>query len=417
MQPPSTSPRAQASRWQCHATFTALEPSVFLSVLTKRTYAWSQGRIVPADEQKPLAFDIEEETREGKHGGVITQGCDVWPIKLATDVVVSGKARARAGQPTTSMSVGVSVGGRVKRIQVIGSRYIQYAGKGSLRFSNPKPFTEVELSWWNAYGGIDPMVLPLGLEDTPTSAGRLVPELFPGAYPRNPVGTGYLVLETPELLDGFRLPLLEDPRQPLTAETFLVKDPKQWWRRPQPAGFGWWDTLWFPRIVNLGGKPYHLPPAMDRGERLRELSLGLVTEDQLTRKEARTPNLRFLNEAAPDMIFPFLNGDEVIRLEGMSANAEESFRLPAERPTVSARLDAQALVNPTTCLHTLAIDAESHEFYLVWSTRFAVPASFADEIAEGLPFDEAVPRASVVVDGMPLELQHWPQPKDEEEPI
>jgi len=417
MQPSSTTPQTPASRWQCHATFAAVDPSILLSVLTKRTYAWSQGRVVPADEQKPLAFDTEEEKRDGKYGGVITQGCDVWPIKTATDVVVTGKARSRAGQPTTSMSVGVSVGGRVKRIQVLGSRYVQYAGKGSLRFSSPEPFTEVDLSWWNAYGGIDPMVLPRGLEDTPTYAGRPVPELFPGAYPRNPVGTGYLVQETPELLDGFMLPQLEDPRQPLTAETFLVKDPKQWGRRPQPAGFGWWHTLWFPRIVNLGGKPYHLPSAMDRGEQLRELVFGLVTEDQLTKKEARTPNLRFLNEAAPDMILPFLNGDEVIRLEGMSASSEEVFRLPTERPTVAARLDAQPLGNPVTCLHTLAIDAEKREFYLLWSTRFVVPASFAGEIAEGLPFHEAVPRAKVIVDGMTLESQHWPQPKDEEEPI
>jgi hypothetical protein len=205
----------------------AFEPNVYLSVLTKRTYVWSQGRVVPADEQKPLAFDTEEQKRDEKFSGVITQGCDIWPIKLATDVVVTGKARARAGQPTTSMAVGVSVGGRVKRIQVMGRRYIDYAGPGRLRFSYPEPFTEVDLSWWNAYGGIDPFVLPRGLDDTPVVAGRLVPELFPGAYPRNPVGKGYVVVDTPDLLDGLLLPQLEDPRQMLTPETLLVGDPKQ----------------------------------------------------------------------------------------------------------------------------------------------------------------------------------------------
>lgn len=410
---PSTPPSTPAPRWQCHATFAAADSTIFLSVLAKRTYAWSMGRVVPAAEQRPLAFDTEEEKRDEKRSGVITQGCDVWPIKLATDVVVTGKARARGGQPTTSMSVGVSVGGRVKRIQAIGPRYVDYLGNGRLRFSSPEPFTEVDLSWWNAYGGIDPMVLPRGLDDTPVVAGMLVPELFPGAYPRNPIGKGYLVQETPEILHGLMLPQLEDPRQLLKPETFLVRDPKQWWRRPQPAGFGWWHTLWFPRIVNVGGKPYHLPPAADRGERLRELLMGQVTEDQLTKREARTPNLRLLNEAAPDMIFPFLKGDEVIRLEGMSEAGEEAFRLPTERPAVSARIDGLLMGNPMTCLHTLAIDAEKQELYLLWSTRFAVPPAFADHILTGMPLDQAASRAEVAVDGLALGPEHWPQPKDE----
>lgn len=412
MQPP-LSPSPPAPRWQCHATMSAVEPNVYLSVLTKRTYAWSQGRVVPADEQQPLAFDTVEEKRDEKFSGVITQGCDTWPIKLATDVVVTGKARTR-GQPTTSMAVGVSVGGRVKRIQVMGRRYIDYLGQGRLRFSYPEPFTEVDLSWWNAYGGIDPFVLPRGLDDTPVVAGRLVPELFPGAYPRNPVGKGYVVADTPDLLDGLLLPQLEDPRQMLAPETLLVGDPKLWWRRPQPAGFGWWHTLWFPRVLNVGGKPYHLPPVGDRGERLRELTLGLVAEEQLTKREARVPNLRYLNEAAPDMIFPFLKGDEVIRLEGMSASGEEAFRLLNERPVVLAKIDNYPVANPNQCMHTLAIDAEKRQFYVLWSTRFVVPPDLAGAITEGLPLELAASRVEIAVDGMALGPEHWPPPKNEE---
>ena len=413
---PSLSPSQQASRWQCHATMSAFEPHIYLSVLTKRTYAWAQGRVVPADEQQPLAFDTQEDKRDEKRSGVITQGCDIWPIKLASDVVVTGKAHSRAGQPTTSMVVGVSVGGRVKRIQVMGPRYIEYVGQGRLRFSYPEPFTQVDLSWWNAYGGIDPFVLPRGLDDTPVVAGRLVPELFPGAYPRNPVGKGYVILDNPELLDGLMLPQLEDPRQLLTPETLLVGDAKQWWRRPQPAGFGWWHTLWFPRVVNVGGKPYHLPPAMERGERLRELMLGLVTEAQLTKREARVPNLNYLNEAAPDMIFPFLKGDEVVRLEGISESPEETFRLPSERPVVTAKIDGRPVANPSLYLHTLAIDAEKRQFYTLWSTRFVVSPDLAGAIGEGLPLELAASRVEVAVDGMPLGPEHWPPPNNVEEP-
>lgn len=415
MQPSSLAPSAPMPRWQCHATMAAVDPVVYLSVLSKRTYAWSPRGVVPADEQKPLAFDTQEEKRDEKRSGIIVQGCDTWPIKVATDVVVAGKAHTRGGQPVTTMPVVVSVGARAKRIQVMGPRYIDYVGPGKLRFSSPELFTEADLSWWNAYGGIDPMVLPKGRADTPVVAGKIIPELFPGAYPRNPVGKGYFVQETPEILDGLVLPHLEDPRQPLTPETLLVRDPRLWWRQPQPAGFGWYHTLWFPRVLNVGGKPYHLPPAMERGERLRELVLGLVTEDQLSKREARVPNLRFLNEAAPDMVFPFLRGDEVVRLEGFSEGAEESFRLPSERPPVSARLDGLPLSSPVTFLHTLSIDAEKREFYLLWSTRFALPASFAEEMTDGLPFALAASRADVVVDGMALGPEHWPKPPADEE--
>jgi hypothetical protein len=174
--------------------------------------------------------------------------------------------------------------------------------------------------------------------------------------------------------------------------------------------------LWFPRVVNVGGKPYHLPPIGDRGERLRELTLGLLTEDQLTKRDARVPNLRYLNEAAPDMIFPFPKGDEVIRLEGMSLGGEEAFRLPTERPAVTAKIDGVPVANPSLFLHTLAIDAEKRQFYTLWSTRFVVPPDLAGAITEGLPLELAASRVEVAVDGMALGPEHWPAPKNAEEP-
>lgn len=239
-------------------------------------------------------------------------------------------------------------------------------------------------------------------------AGKPTLELFPGAYPRNPSGIGYLIAESPQLLDGLALPLLEQPTQLLTPRTFLVRDPKAWWRQPPPAGFGWCHPLWFPRILHCGGKPYHMPPPPGPGTIVNEFALGAIEPERLAGSNSRMPTPRLANEAAPDMIFPFLAGDEVVRLGGFSPHGEQGFQLPKERPRVEARVDGVEL-SPLGCyIHTLAVDADTAEFYVLYSTRFVVDEEMAVDLLDGDPIDSIIPRCEVRVDARALERDEWP---------
>lgn len=397
--------------WQSFATFALTRDAALLSVLCKRSYSWdASGRVTPLAEQPPLAFDVAHAVRDDRNGELLVQGRDVWPLKHATDVIVTGHARAAYAKPVSSLSVAVSVGEVRRELLALGARYVEQTRSGELTFSPPEPFTEVDVSFWNAYGGIDPMVLPRGLADTPCLAGEPLLELFPGAYPRNPCGLGYLIRETRALLDGLTLPLLELPEQRLTPESLLVREPEAWGRQPRPAAFGWCHSLWFPRIVHAGGKPYHLPRATEGGRQLRELELGAVDTLQLQPQHARCLGERWLQEAAPELILPFLRGDERVRLQGFDVLGDQEFQLPGERPALRVLVDGRELDLLASVIHTLAIDADRKQFYLLRSGRYRLPGGFAGALCEEPPLAELLARCEVSVGGRRLESEQWPAP-------
>jgi hypothetical protein len=406
-----------ASAWQSYGTFARTSDAFMLSVLCKQSYRWdARGKCTPLEEQPPLALDIEHTTREDRNGELLSQGRDVWPLKLGTDVIVTGHARVPGGGSARSLEVGVQIGDVQREIVALGPRYVEYRGPGSLAFSEPARFSEVDVSWWNAYGGMDPFVLPQGIEDTPAFLGKPVLELFPGTYPRNPCGLGYLIAETPELLDGLSLPLLEHPAERLTPETLLGRDARAGGRRPPPAAFGWCHALWFPRIVQGGGKPYHLPATEERdGAVLRELALGLLDTAQLEDPEQRFLRPRWTNEAAPELILPFLRGDENVRLRGFDVLGEQQFQLPRERPRVQVEVDDVPIVAAAALLHSLVINADRKQFYLLFSIRHTLPETFAIDMASGEPLDDLLGRCRVGIDGQPLEREQWPASPEAEE--
>ena len=393
--------------FQSYATFARTPEGFVLSVLTKRSYGWSANGLVHGlGEQPPLCRDITRADRDDRNGQIVTQGRDVWPLKPATDVIVTGHAHAPAGTSVRELPIEVRVGAHSRRIIALGPRFVERRSSGRITFSQPEPLQSVELSWWNAYGGIDPMVLPRGLSDTPVFAGKPTLELFPGAYPRNPSGTGYLIRATPALLDGLTLPQLEDPEQRLTPETLLVDDPKGWWKRPLPAGFGWCHALWFPRIIHCGGKPYHWPLGSELSA-VREAQLGLLSgADEAG--EIEGPSLHMTNEAAPGMILPYLKGDEPVELVGVSREGALRFVLEAEQATINAQVDAQGLRELQSVIHTLAVDADKRQLYIVRSTRFLVPDAMQVDLSAELPLDDAIARTCVTVDGLELTREHWP---------
>jgi hypothetical protein len=404
--------------WQSFATFALTRDDALLSVLCKRSYGWdASGRVFPLDEQPPLGLDVRHARRDDRNGELLVQGRDIWPLKQATDVIVTGHARTPHAVPASSLPVAVSIAEVRRELIALGPRYVEHSTAGQLAFSPPELFTEVDVSFWNAYGGIDPFVLPDSLEDTPCLAGEPLLELFPGAYPRNPCGLGYLIRDTPGLLDGLALPLLEQPEHRLTPESLLVRDAQAWGRQPRPAAFGWCHSLWFPRIVHAGGKPYHLPRVQEAGRRLRELELRALDEAQLQDHDARFPRDRWTQEAAPELILPFLRGDERVRLQGFDILGDQEFQLPDERPTLQSSVDGQALRLLESVIHTLAIDADRKQFYLLRSHRYQLPEAFAADLCAEEPLAELLSRCEVSVSGHSLQRTQWPAAPaaDEEE--
>ena len=180
--------------------------------------------------------------------------------KIRSEFLAAGKCYTpRDSTPVAASEVLVGVGGRNKRLFVYGERYWTPRG-GLLRTEG---FTEMAITWANAFGG--------------------------KSFAHNPMGKG---LEPVPLPDGRRLrplPNIEDPAR-------LVGSPDD---RPQPAGFGPLDVTWPQRNVNLG------------------------SYDTRWRRE-RWPNppddfdYAYYNAAPPDQQFDgFFSGEELIEIRNM----------------------------------------------------------------------------------------------------
>jgi uncharacterized protein YjbI with pentapeptide repeats len=144
--------------------------------------------------------------RLGKDGAL-----DASIPKARGEFLIHGSAYAPGGTPTASVAVGVRVGSLIKRLHAIGDRY-WISGRHS---SDAQPFTELPLTWHNAFGG---------------------PE-----FAHNPIGKGLAEIE----VHGAKvvpLPNVERPEGMVTS----TRD------RPEPGGFGPLDISW-PQRASLAG--------------------------------------------------------------------------------------------------------------------------------------------------------------------
>ena len=369
--------------YQTYATL-ADDPSgdQVISVIAKRTYDINpKGALSYSEEQLELNFEEGYEEKDNLPGSVPVAELDTIPYKLATDLVVFGKAYAPGGRKVSGLKAAVIVGKLGKVIQVFGDRKIEITPNNKLRFTEPKPFESIELTYWNAFGGIDTTVL----RDEPKVMLELLEgmpfEMRPGAYPRNPVGTGYVVNEEKKMIDGRPLPNLEDPNNPLSPERVLVRKPELWWRQPMPQSFGWLHQCWYPRATFAGLVPYYPPP--DHLDEFPEVKQGLIPKGQ-SQRLADAPieewvDFRLLNGASPGLIMPYLKGDEKITLVGMDANGDVHIVLPGERPEILVRF-GKDMLKIETHLHTVCILKEESRLFLVWRGSARTPRLLPDKL-------------------------------------
>jgi hypothetical protein len=325
-----------------------------LSVLVKRTYEIAPGqrcrraavdaRITPGDiyYDDPMNSAVKFES-------------DFVPFKIATDVVLHGKAYAPNGRSANTVIASLQIGRSRKDILVIGDRVCRYREKGAPAFSDPKPFVTMDISYDRAYGGID-----------------IYSDLkLPCPYIRNPRGQGFVIQNTKKAVEGLALPNIEDPENRLTPDKLCLGHFMHWERQPMPQGFGWYGKSWHPRSSYAGVLP--VDRATEQQLRIAYTQLVPPAQRELY-QQTKLPDMdfRFFNGASPGLAVPLLQGDEELRMINLSPQGELRTQLPDERPRVGLEI-GMGLQEPTAYLHTLMIRLEDRQLELVWRAAVSYP--------------------------------------------
>jgi len=301
--------------------------------LIKQTFTIRDGRCVP-----DLAVPLQHDLRDPDLSPAMPPGSDFWIHKVETDVVVRGSAYAPQGRPIAEMIASVSVGSRAKRIHVLGHRTLQWQDSGRPSFPRPEPFLDMPLTYDNAYGGIDPR---MEMEPPASLEALLDFDLcdYPGIYPRNVHGKGYLIQAHP--IPGVPLPNLEHPEDRLTPERLCTGDPALWYRQPLPWCFDWTNPLMFPRMAYLGLAPrFPVPSDVE----LPEVRQGYIAREALTPRppdedEQDDIPLGFYQEASLGMRHHELPAGTLIALTGMHPERPELQFMVPPPPELQLHMD------------------------------------------------------------------------------
>jgi hypothetical protein len=372
--PPPT-PRLSSLELRKH-----LDGGFIIGVVAKRTYQIQRnGQCALAAEQIPL---VEEPVMA--ENGLLDHDSDRLLSRELVDVVIDG--HARVPQPSPAFRVGVQIGGQRREIAVFGERQLRLSTHGTLTLSSPEPIERVPLRWEFAFGGVDRTLLEeLGdpLVKLAEQLGEsLDPEQTMFAYPRNPHGRGYLIEASRAAVAATRLPLLEDPLQPLTATNVVRLDPELWPLAPRPMCPAWMPYVHFPRSAQTG-----LPiPSFDR-DRIDLRLLPEVQERQL-RVDAlaeaapveRRIDMGCAQAAAPGMRFREVSPGEAVEIQNVHPELPNwQWRLPLERPRMAYRIPHQPAEEMEAKMRSLFIQPEGDLLCVVWVGERRLQSQFTQE--------------------------------------
>ncbi len=319
--------------------------------LVKQT--WRGGRL---DSPEPLTRDLLRPDAPSE----LEVGSDCWIDRPWVDVIVEGSAYAM--RPVQRMTIAIQVGRHDKRVEVIGRRLAQWSAAQRIAFTEPEPFTQMELGLDRAYGGIDlrvPMPEPTTLEEAIVQTHD-----HPGLYPRNPYGRGYVVVGDAPRSGRIELPNLEDPDDRLTPDRLVVEDPRLWWRQPIPATVGLVPPNVFARYVFAGAQPWWPAPQDDR---LPEVVRGVLPEGYAS---VRVDDLHpsFWQEASPGLRFPDLPAGTPIAVEGMHPRGHTARFVVPPAPKIEIDLEGRCQ-DPELRLTKVVIRPAEDLMTLTWAVR------------------------------------------------
>lgn len=356
---------------------------LWLVCVAKRTYTFAGGKLRLADEQVPVRREPDFEVDENGRMRTLQDDMDLFPPKVATDVIVTGRAYAPGGKAREA-TVGVAVGKNARVLRVLGERRAEVSIEGKVRFSEPAPFESVPLSWDLAYGGYDAYAHDELCPPKRRNGRRIEPSprqegVF--AYPRNKVGRGYFIDVDRDRADGELLPQLEDPGDPLTPARFFVPHWKAWLDAPMPGGLGWVPHTWYPRMMRLMGAFLEHEPAT---KPIREMQFadGEDLKGPFVKNQVLP---RGQQGAAPGMAVERLLGDELVILQGLvEGGAEMRFQLPEERPRMEVMPPGSPKAfTPEAVLQTVRVDAERRRVVMTWVGAIRMMGRIDREQAQG----------------------------------
>jgi hypothetical protein len=319
------------------------------SVIVKRTYRIvADGVAERAEVDHPLRL-IDHYYDDGDpEWSTVQHEYELAPYKALTDVVVIGKAYAPGGVATERTTVGVQVGDRKKLLTVTGDRRCSYRENAAPVFTEPEPFTEMEIRYERAYGGRDE---------------KSIPEI-PFQYPRNSMGAGVVLRNVKEIVEGLPLPNIEDPGDMLTPDRLFIEEADRWHLQPLPQGLGWRQRTWYPRAALLGA----YPPFLDAGVVTFEEQMGLLPKNHVAlakQSRLRPMDVPFANGASFGLAFSRLNGSETITLGRLTPEGVLKFSLPGDTPKIGLDL-GQGMKPLEPALHTVSIRPDDLELDLIW---------------------------------------------------
>lgn len=364
----------------------SLEGGLIIGVVSKRTYQIRGSACELAPEQEPL---VEEPVLT--ESGLLEHDSDRILQRQLVDVVVHGKARAPA--PAASFTASVQIDGARRDLAVFGRRTLRLQASGAIAISAPEPIAEVDLTWQNAYGGVDRVLLanegdPL-IQLAEALGERLEPEQTVFAYPRNPHGRGYLIEPSQAAVSATELPHLEDPAQPLHAQNLLRGNPFHWPLAPLPACTAWLPYVHFPRSAQVGLPIRLFARDAIAPERFPEVQHGILRADALLEGAhiSRRIHVAAAQGAAPAMRFASVEPGSTVELRHFHPqHAVWRWQLPPERPRVAYRLGKERPVELDAKIRSLCTQPDADRAAVVWVAEQRLEHAISREQIEHAEF-------------------------------
>ncbi len=351
-------------------------------VIVKLTYAIDPGGGAPRlTAPAALVNDIEDESLEPR----MPPHSDFWPAKRLADFAVIGSAFAKNNKPVTERLVELVIGKRHKVIRVHGNRELSVGRGGKVHIGAAEPYIEMPLGIEHAYGGLDGRV-KFDWNDPVEVVPVAIKADWPGLYPRNPWGRGYLCVSDP--VAGLTMPSQEDPLQPLTADT-LITNPELWFQRPMPAYFDWTPINCFPRnlFFTIECEPWFPPPLDEQLPEIRDKILPPDYREYLKDQLLGTPpHWRFMQESAPFQSF----GQKAllaapISVTGMHPEYDElKFTLPPP-PELILAFETERQT-PIPRLTSVELHPAELTVSVTYTTEIAAPRMFLPGVHPKIPF-------------------------------
>ncbi|MFO0759565.1 MAG: DUF2169 domain-containing protein [Byssovorax sp.] len=293
----------------------------------------ASGRLVPADEQRPVRINDELYDPDSPESSVRLP-TDICVVKQGTDLIVVGEAISP--RPVEVMDVAVRARDVTVPVRVHGER-VFYQGLLDVQIGPAAPFERKPIVYEKAYGGVG---------DDPWTIES-----------RNRAGVG--VAKRKRDLIGKPAPQIEHPARPhKTADD----DHPPW-------GLGAIRSHWSPRLERAG------------------------TFDDVWEK-TRMPampadfDIRANNLAHPALLFeqPLAPGDE-IAIAGMSTRGALSFTLPDLGLVFRARSDVSGRIEVPPVIDTVLIEPEARVIEVI--ARRAFPQGRGKDVLRELAVDTA----------------------------